>query len=48
MMNNTYLFQVKAPGESKSEWDCSKLAGTVSPEDGIRSIASGSCAMAKG
>ncbi|MBR0934279.1 ABC transporter substrate-binding protein [Bradyrhizobium jicamae] len=48
MMNNTYLFQVKAPGESTSDWDCSKLAGTVSPQDGIRSIASGSCTMAKG
>jgi branched-chain amino acid transport system substrate-binding protein len=48
MMNNTYLFQVKAPGESKSDWDCSKLASTVSPQDGIRPIASGSCAMAKG
>jgi branched-chain amino acid transport system substrate-binding protein len=48
MMNNTYLFQVKAPAESSSDWDCSKLASTVSPQDGIRSIASGSCVMAKG
>lgn len=48
MMNNTYLLQVKAPGESKSEWDCATIVGTVSPDDGIRPLASGSCDMAKG
>ena len=48
MMNNTYLFQVKRPEDSHAEWDCSTLAGTVSPEDGIRPIAAGACAMAKG
>lgn len=48
MMNNTYLFQVKTPSESQSEWDCSKLAGTVPPEEGIRPLASGNCTITKG
>jgi branched-chain amino acid transport system substrate-binding protein len=48
MMNPTYLFQVKRPSESHSEWDCSTLAATVGPDECIRPLAEGSCVMAKG
>jgi branched-chain amino acid transport system substrate-binding protein len=48
MMNSTYLFQIKRPDESHGEWDVSKLAGTVAPEDCIRPLSAGACEMAKG
>ena len=48
MMNPTYLFQVKRPTESRSEWDCSILAAAVAPDECIRPLAEGTCEMAKG
>jgi len=48
MMNPTYLFQVKRPAESRSEWDCSILAAAVAPDECIRPLAEGTCEMAKG
>lgn len=48
MMNPTYLFQIKRPAESRSEWDCATLAATVPPEECVRPLAEGSCAFAKG
>ena len=48
MMNPTYLFEVKRPDQSKGEWDVSTIAGTVPPEQCIRPLAEGSCAMVKG
>jgi branched-chain amino acid transport system substrate-binding protein len=48
MMNTTYLFQVKRPDQSHAEWDCSIQAGVVPPEQCIRPLAEGACAMVKG
>ncbi len=33
-----YLFQVKAPSESKGEWDYYKLVGTLTPEQAFGPI----------
>jgi branched-chain amino acid transport system substrate-binding protein len=41
-----YLFQVKAPAESKSDWDVYKLVATVPAEQAFRPLAEGGCALA--
>jgi branched-chain amino acid transport system substrate-binding protein len=41
-----YLFQVKAPAESKSDWDVYKLVGTVPADQAFRPLAEGGCALA--
>jgi branched-chain amino acid transport system substrate-binding protein len=40
-----YLLQVKAPGESKSEWDVFTLAGTVPAEKAFRPLKDGGCPL---
>jgi branched-chain amino acid transport system substrate-binding protein len=42
-----YLLQVKAPAESKGEWDVFKIAGTISADKAFRPIAEGGCPLAK-
>jgi branched-chain amino acid transport system substrate-binding protein len=39
--------QVKAPAESKGEWDVFKIAGTISADKAFRPIAEGGCPLAK-
>lgn len=41
-----YLFQVKAPAESKNDWDVYNLVGTVPAEQAFRPLAEGGCALA--
>jgi branched-chain amino acid transport system substrate-binding protein len=44
-MHPMYLLQVKAPGESKSEWDVFKIAGTVPAEKAFRPLKDGGCPL---
>jgi branched-chain amino acid transport system substrate-binding protein len=43
-----YLFEVKAPAESKGPWDYYKLAGTVPADQAFRPLADGNCPLVKG
>lgn len=43
-----YLFRVKKPSESKSEWDLYDLAATVPFNDAFRPLSEGGCALAGG
>ena len=40
-----YLFQVKAPGESRGPWDCYKLLATTPPDQAARPLDRGGCPM---
>ena len=40
-----YLFEVKAPAESRGPWDYYKLAGTVPAEQAFRPIEEGNCPL---
>ncbi len=39
----SYLFEVKAPSESRGRWDYYKLVGTTPAEEAFRPIADGNC-----
>ena len=43
----SYLFQAKAPSESKGTWDCLKLVATTPAEEAFRPEAQGGCVMTK-
>ena len=40
-----YLLQVKAPAESKSEWDVFKITGTIPADKAFRPLADGRCPL---
>ena len=40
-----YLFEVKAPAESKGEWDLYKLLDTIPAEQAFRPLADGGCPL---
>ena len=40
-----YLLQVKAPAESKSEWDVFKVTGTIPADKAFRPLADGRCPL---
>jgi branched-chain amino acid transport system substrate-binding protein len=42
-----YLFEAKAPGESKGPWDLYKLNATIPGDQGFRPIAEGDCPLIK-
>jgi branched-chain amino acid transport system substrate-binding protein len=42
-----YLFQVKAPAESKGEFDYYKLVGTVPGDQAFRPLKDGGCPHVK-
>jgi branched-chain amino acid transport system substrate-binding protein len=42
-----YLFEVKQPSESKSEWDLYKLIGTTPADEAFRPLSDGACPMVK-
>jgi branched-chain amino acid transport system substrate-binding protein len=46
-LHSAYLFEVKKPSESKSDWDLLKLAGEVSPDEAFRPLNKGGCAFVK-
>ncbi|WBV45095.1 ABC transporter substrate-binding protein [Pseudoroseomonas cervicalis] len=41
----SYLFEVKAPQESRGAWDYYKLSGTVAAEEAFRPLSEGNCPM---
>ncbi|MBV8617205.1 MAG: ABC transporter substrate-binding protein, partial [Acetobacteraceae bacterium] len=43
-----YLFEVKAPGESKQPWDLYKLVGTTPAEEAFRPVKEGGCPLVQG
>jgi branched-chain amino acid transport system substrate-binding protein len=42
-----YLLQVKAPAESKSEWDVFKVTGTIPADKAFRPLADGRCPLVR-
>ncbi len=42
-----YLLQVKAPAESKSDWDVFKIVGTIPADKAFRPLNEGGCPMVK-
>jgi branched-chain amino acid transport system substrate-binding protein len=45
LLNPMYLFQVKAPGESRYPWDYYRLIRKVSAEDALRPLHDGGCKL---
>ena len=43
-----YLLQVKAPEESKGEWDAFKITGTIPADKAFRPLAEGGCPLVTG
>ena len=43
----SYLYQVKAPGESRGPWDYYRRLRTIPTEQAFRPITDGGCAMAR-
>jgi branched-chain amino acid transport system substrate-binding protein len=46
-MHDMYLFEVKAPSESKGPWDYYKLLATIPAEEAFRPMDQGDCPMVK-
>ena len=46
-IHNAYLFEVKAPGQNKGEWDLYNLLDTISAEQAFRPLAEGGCSLVK-
>ena len=44
-LNPMYLFRVKAPGESRGEWDCYETLATIPRDDAFRPVEAGGCPM---
>lgn len=47
VMRDMYLFQVKKPDESKSEWDLYKLVETIPADEAFRPLKEGGCPLVK-
>lgn len=47
VLRDMYLFQVKKPAESKSEWDLYKLVAKIPAEQAFRPLSEGGCPLAK-
>ena len=47
MISDRLLLQVKAPAESKGEWDVYKIVREVAGESVFRPLADGNCAFVK-
>ena len=45
VMRDMYLYQVKAPAESKAPWDYYKLVATIPPEEAFRPLDKGNCPL---
>ena len=44
-IHNAYLFEVKAPGQNKGEWDLYSLLDTILAGQAFRPVAEGGCVM---
>ena len=47
MVHDMYLFQVKAPSESKGEWDLYKLVATIPAEEAFQPLSQSRCPLVK-
>jgi branched-chain amino acid transport system substrate-binding protein len=47
VVRDSYLYEVKKPSESKSEWDLYKLIAKVGPDESIRPLDKGGCPLAR-
>ena len=45
MVHSMYLYQVKKPQESTSEWDLYKLVATIPADEAFRPLADGGCPL---
>ena len=48
VIRDVYLMQVKAPEESRSEWDLLKVVQTIRGEDAFRPLNQGGCPLVRG
>ena len=46
-MHDMYLFEVKAPGESRGPWDYYRVRATIPTSEASRPMAEGGCALVK-
>jgi len=46
-MHPAYLFQVKAPNESKGSWDYYKLLATIPANEAFRPLTEGGCSLVR-
>jgi branched-chain amino acid transport system substrate-binding protein len=47
MVHDMYVYQVKAPAESKGEWDLLKLVSTIPGDNAFRSLSESKCPLVK-
>jgi branched-chain amino acid transport system substrate-binding protein len=47
MVHDMYLFEVKAPAESKSPWDYYKLKATIPADQAFQSLSKSNCSLVK-
>jgi branched-chain amino acid transport system substrate-binding protein len=47
MVHDTHLFQVKAPGESKGEWDDLRLVATIAGDKAFQPLSESKCPLVK-
>ena len=45
LVRDNYLFQVKAPSESSSDWDLYKLVRTIPGDEVTRPLSKGGCPL---
>jgi branched-chain amino acid transport system substrate-binding protein len=45
VVSDVYLFEVKTPAESRSEWDIYDLRATLGPDRGWRPMSEGGCPL---
>jgi branched-chain amino acid transport system substrate-binding protein len=45
MVHDTHLFQVKAPGESKGEWDDLRLLATIPGDKAFQPLSESKCPL---
>ena len=48
VIRDVYLLEVKAPGESRSEWDLLKVTQTIAGADAFRPLDQGGCPLVRG
>ena len=47
VIHDVYVFQVKTPAESKSDWDLYKLIATIPGDQAFRPLNEGGCPLVK-
>src|SRR5690606_32479171 len=47
VIHDMYLYEVKTPAESKSEWDLSKLVATIPAAEAFQPLSKSTCSLVK-